>query len=48
LVDKGIAIAEPSPELTKDLLAIGQTMATEWAAAAGADGAAILDAYRGP
>jgi len=48
LVEKGIAFAEPSAALMQGLLAIGATMSKEWAAAAGADGAAILDAYRGP
>jgi TRAP-type transport system periplasmic protein len=42
----GVTIAEPSESVKKALLAIGETMTTEWLASAGADGKAIIDAYR--
>jgi hypothetical protein len=37
---------EPSPELKAGFAKIGETIAAEWVAAAGADGKAMLDAYR--
>ncbi len=42
----GVTIAEPSESVKKALVAIGETMTTEWLASAGADGKAIIDAYR--
>jgi TRAP-type C4-dicarboxylate transport system substrate-binding protein len=42
----GVTIAEPSESIKKALMAIGETMTTEWLASAGADGKAIIDAYR--
>ncbi len=37
---------DPSGALVSGLKKIGKTMTAEWAKAAGADGAAILKAYR--
>src|SRR4051812_13126342 len=42
----GMTVAAPSAQLKSDFQKIGQTMAEEWAKNAGADGKAILDAYR--
>lgn len=42
----GVTIAEPSESVKKALVAIGETMTTEWLASAGPDGKAIIDAYR--
>ena len=42
----GVTIAEPSESVKKALVAIGETMTAEWLASAGADGKAIIDAYR--
>jgi TRAP-type C4-dicarboxylate transport system substrate-binding protein len=41
-----IQVVAPSPALKDGLTKIGQTIAAEWATAAGADGKAILEAYR--
>jgi len=41
-----IVVVQPTPALKKALQEIGATMATEWEASAGAEGKAILDAYR--
>ena len=41
-----IIVQPPSPALRAGLGKIGETIAVEWAAAAGADGKAMLDAYR--
>jgi TRAP-type C4-dicarboxylate transport system substrate-binding protein len=41
-----IIVMEPSPELKAGFAKIGETIAAEWVAAAGADGKAMLDAYR--
>ena len=46
LAANGMKIVPPSAALTKELRAIGQTMTDEWVAATGADGKAIIDAYR--
>jgi len=46
LKKNGMTVAPPSPQLKGDFQKIGQTMADEWAKNAGADGKAILDAYR--
>jgi TRAP-type C4-dicarboxylate transport system substrate-binding protein len=46
LSQNGIKILSPSENLRKELRAIGQTMTDEWLAGAGADGKAIIDAYR--
>jgi len=47
LAKNGVAVSEPSPELKAALAKIGQQMAAEWQKSAGADGQAILKAYRG-
>ncbi len=41
-----IIVVPPSTELRDGLAKIGATIAGEWAAAAGADGAAMLTTYR--
>jgi len=46
LAEKGMKVAEPSAQLTKELKEIGQTLADEWAKNAGKEGEAILKAYR--
>lgn len=46
LAAKGMRVAPPSTELKKELQAIGETMTQEWLKATGADGQAIIDAYR--
>ena len=43
----GVSVSEPSPELKTALAKIGEQMAGEWEKSAGADGQAILKAYRG-
>ena len=45
LKTNGMTIAEPSASVKNALADIGKKMTAEWAAAAGADGAAILSAY---
>ena len=42
----GIKVLPPSPELKAGLAKIGATIAAEWEKAAGADGTAMLAAYR--
>jgi TRAP-type C4-dicarboxylate transport system substrate-binding protein len=42
----GIKVLPPSPELKSGLAKIGETIASEWEKQAGADGAAMLAAYR--
>jgi TRAP-type C4-dicarboxylate transport system substrate-binding protein len=46
LIDRGMKIHAPSPKLVSDMRKVGVTMQGEWLKAAGADGAAILDAYK--
>lgn len=46
LAAQGIKITPPSDKLKADLAAIGKTMTEEWIKAAGADGEAIITAYR--
>ncbi len=46
LKENGMKVSPPSSALTGELQEIGKTMTDEWAKQAGADGAAILDAYR--
>ena len=46
LKDAGIIVLPPSPELKAGLAKIGSTIASEWEKSAGADGAAMLTAYR--
>jgi TRAP-type transport system periplasmic protein len=43
----GVSVQEPSAELKAALGKIGEQMAAEWEKSAGADGQAILKAYRG-
>jgi TRAP-type C4-dicarboxylate transport system substrate-binding protein len=47
LADNGMTVSGPSDQLKADLAAFGATMAEEWVKAAGDDGKAILDAYKG-
>lgn len=46
LAAKGMTIAPPSDSVSKQLKHVGQVMTDEWLATAGADGKAIIDAYR--
>lgn len=46
LGERGLKVGAPSDALKKELVAIGDTMTAEWIKAAGADGQAIVDAYR--
>jgi TRAP-type C4-dicarboxylate transport system substrate-binding protein len=46
LKDAGIKVLPPSPELKAGLAKIGETITSEWEKSAGADGAAMLAAYR--
>jgi TRAP-type C4-dicarboxylate transport system substrate-binding protein len=46
LADNKIVVVEPSDALKKGFAEIGAKMAAEWEQAAGADGKALLDAYR--
>ena len=45
LAAKGISVQAPGARLAAELADIGATMAAEWSAAAGADGAAIIAAF---
>ncbi|MBO6758605.1 MAG: TRAP transporter substrate-binding protein [Roseibium sp.] len=45
LADNGIAVVSPSPALMGSLEQIGATMVTEWQEQAGAEGAAIVEAF---
>jgi TRAP-type C4-dicarboxylate transport system substrate-binding protein len=47
LAKNGVSVSAPSPELKAALAKIGEQMAAEWEKTAGADGQAILKAYRG-
>jgi TRAP-type C4-dicarboxylate transport system substrate-binding protein len=47
LAKNGVSVSEPSAELKAALAKIGEQMAAEWEKSAGADGQAILKAYRG-
>lgn len=46
LADNGMQVLQPSDELMQGLREVGRTMAEEWLERTGADGGAILDAYR--
>jgi len=46
LAKNGVAVSEPSPELKASLAKIGEQMAGEWEKSAGAEGQALLKAYR--
>jgi TRAP-type C4-dicarboxylate transport system substrate-binding protein len=45
MAEKGIKVLAPPPAMIADVKRIGDTMAKEWAARAGADGAAVLAEY---
>jgi TRAP-type C4-dicarboxylate transport system substrate-binding protein len=45
---KGMTIAAPSDAVKKVLAEIGETMTAEWLKTAGAEGQAVIDAYRKP
>jgi TRAP-type C4-dicarboxylate transport system substrate-binding protein len=47
LAKNGVSVQEPSAELKAALARIGDQMAAEWEKSAGADGQAILKAYKG-
>src|SRR3982750_1614521 len=47
LAKNGVTVVEANAELRSALAKIGQQMASEWEKSAGADGQAILKAYRG-
>lgn len=46
LAKNGMTVAPPSPALAADFKKIGDTITTEWLKTAGADGKAVVDAYR--
>lgn len=46
LAKNGVAVSEPSPDLKASLSRIGEQMAAEWEKSAGAEGQALLKAYR--
>jgi TRAP-type transport system periplasmic protein len=46
LAKNGMTVSPPSAQLKSDFRKIGDTMTAEWLATAGADGKAIVDAYR--
>jgi TRAP-type C4-dicarboxylate transport system substrate-binding protein len=46
LAKNGMNVSDPSPQLKADFRKIGDTMTAEWMKTAGADGQAIVDAYR--
>lgn len=43
---KGMTVSQPSDTLKAELAAIGDTMAAEWLEEAGAEGQAVVDAYK--
>lgn len=45
---KGMQVAAPSPALSAELQRVGQVMTAEWLKQSGAEGQAIVDAYRKP
>jgi len=47
LAARGMQVAQPTPAVMEGLSRISQTIAQEWAARAGEDGAKLLAAYRG-
>ena len=46
LAERGMKIHKPSPKLEADMRQVGATMQADWLKLAGADGAAIVDAYK--
>lgn len=47
LAANGMEVAGPGDKLRTDFMAIGDTMTTEWLERAGAEGQAVIDAYKG-
>ena len=45
LTEKGMKIVKPAPQLVTDFKKVGATMLTDWQQKAGADGAAVIDAF---
>jgi TRAP-type C4-dicarboxylate transport system substrate-binding protein len=45
LAAAGVKISKPSPQLEKELKAVGETMTAEWLRTAGEEGKQIIDAY---
>jgi TRAP-type C4-dicarboxylate transport system substrate-binding protein len=43
---EGMQVLPPSPQLKADMAKVGETMLKEWVEKAGADGKALLDAFR--
>ncbi len=46
LAERGMTVAQPTPELLAGLAAVSRTMTDEWIARAGEDGKKLIDAYR--
>ena len=46
LTQKGMSIVKPSPQLTVDLKKVGDTMLQDWLKKTGAEGQAVVDAFR--
>jgi TRAP-type C4-dicarboxylate transport system substrate-binding protein len=46
LAKNGMKVEKPSAQLAADMKKVGDTLVTEWLAKAGADGKAIVDAFR--
>lgn len=46
LVKNGMTVADPSPQLRSDFEKVGQTMIAEWIKQTGADGQAVIDAFK--
>ena len=46
LAANGMSVQAPGEQLMAELAEIGATMSAEWAEAAGAEGAEIIDAYK--
>jgi TRAP-type C4-dicarboxylate transport system substrate-binding protein len=46
LAERGMKIHKPSPKLDADMRQVGGIMQADWLKAAGAEGAAIVDAYK--
>ena len=47
LTERGMKIHKPSDKLNTDMRQVGAIMQADWLKAAGADGAAIVDSYKG-
>lgn len=46
LTDKGMKIIKPAPKLVADMKQVGSIMLADWQKKAGADGAAVINAYQ--